>query len=107
GLVGVGLVGTAIPWPAVLAVLGALVMTGGTIGALGERQLARALAYALVGQIGFILAGLATGRPAGVAGVGLLLVGTAPAVLAASPAIAWFARRTGAPAVGDFPGMLG
>ncbi len=105
-LVSVILVGTAIPWPAVLAVLGAVVMTGGTIGALGERQLARALAYAAVGQIGFILAGLATGRPAGVAGVGLLLVGTAPAVLAAAISIGWFARLTGATALGDFAGMM-
>jgi NADH-quinone oxidoreductase subunit N len=105
-LVTVILVGTAIPWAALLAVLGAVVMTGGTIGALGERQLARALAYALVGQTGFILAGLAAGRPAGVAGVGLLLVGTAPGVLAAAIAIAWFARLTGASRLGDFAGMM-
>jgi NADH-quinone oxidoreductase subunit N len=105
-LVTVILVGTAIPWAALLAVLGAVVMTGGTIGALGERQLARALAYGLVGQTGFILAGLATGRPAGVAGVGLLLVGTAPGVLAAAISIAWFARLTGASGLGDFAGMM-
>ncbi len=105
-LVTVILVGTAIPWPAVLAALGAVVMTGGTIGALGERQLDRALAYALVGQTGFILAGLATGGPAGVAGVGLLLVGTAPGVLAAALPMGWFARLTGATRVGDFAGMI-
>jgi NADH-quinone oxidoreductase subunit N len=105
-LVTVTLVGTAIPWPAVLAVVGAVVMTGGTIAALGERQLARALAYALVGQIGFMLAGLATGRPAGVAGVGLLLVGTAPAILATAIPIGWFARLTGASGVSGFAGMM-
>jgi NADH-quinone oxidoreductase subunit N len=105
-LVTVILVGTAIPWPALLAVLGAGVMTGGTIGALGERQLARALAYALIGQTGFILAGLATGRPAGVAGVGLLLVGTAPAVLATAIPTGWFARLTGATGLADFAGMI-
>jgi NADH-quinone oxidoreductase subunit N len=97
---------SAIPWQAALAGLAVVVMTGGTIGALGERRLHRALAFAAAGQAGFILAGLAAVRqPSGVAGVTVLLVGSAPALLAAIIPAGWFADRAGARDLADVAGM--
>jgi len=60
-----------------------------------------------VGQLGFILAGLAAVRqPTGVAGAGVLLVGMAPALLAAAIPAGWFAEVTGAHALPEFSGMI-
>lgn len=97
----------AVPWQTVLAGLAAVVMTGGSIGALGERRLVRGLAYAAVGQAGFILAGLVAIRhPSGVAGASVLLVGVAPALLAAAIPAGWFAEVNGAQALTAFTGMI-
>jgi NADH-quinone oxidoreductase subunit N len=98
---------TAVPWATLLAGLATVLMVGGTIGALGERRLARALAFAGIGQAGFILMGLAAGRqPAGVAGVAVLLVGAAPATLAAGIATGRLADSAGARRLREFTGML-
>ncbi|HZC76500.1 MAG TPA: proton-conducting transporter membrane subunit, partial [Ktedonobacterales bacterium] len=76
---------TAVPWPVLLAGLATVLLVLGTMGALGERRLARAVAFAGLGQAGFILMGLAASRQrSGLAGVGVLLAGAAPAILAAT-----------------------
>lgn len=98
---------TALPWPTSLAGLATVLMVSGTIGALGERRLARALAFAGIGQAGFIVMGLAAGRQAsGVAGVAVLLVGAAPAILAAAIPTGRLAEYAGARRLTDFTGML-
>lgn len=106
-LVAVSLAATGIPWQVVLAGLAAVVMTGGTLGALGERRPMRALAFAGVGQAGFVLAGLASVRqPSGVVGVTVLLVGSAPALLAAAIPTGWFAQASGAQRLADLTGLV-
>jgi len=106
-LVALAFAGTAVPWQPLLAGLAAVVMTGATIGALGERRLVRSLAFAAVGQAGFILAGLVAIRhPTGAVGAGVLLVSVAPALLAACIPAGWFAEVSGAHALPAFAGMI-
>lgn len=106
-LVVLWLAASTIPWQPLLAGLAALVMTGGTLGALAESRVSRALALAAMGQAGFILAGLAAvGQPSGVAGVAVLLVGTPPVLLAVTIPTGRFADVTGARGLADFSGMI-
>jgi NADH-quinone oxidoreductase subunit N len=98
---------TAVPWPGLLAGLAAVLITGGTIGVLGERRLSRALAFAGIGQVGFILMGLAAARQAsGVAGVAVLLCGAAPAILAAAVPTGRLAESAGARRLHEFAGIV-
>ena len=52
----------------IMLVLGVLSMTVGMLPALVQRDIKRLLAYSSVGQIGFIIVGLALGTPLGIVG---------------------------------------
>jgi NADH-quinone oxidoreductase subunit N len=56
-------------WSPLLAVLAALTMTLGNVGALRQTDLKRLLAYSSVAHAGYLLVGLAAGNEAGLTGV--------------------------------------
>lgn len=94
-------------WQTLLAALAAVAMTGGTIGALGEPRLVRGLAFAGVGQSGFVLAALAAVRhPTGASAVAVLLVGLAPALLATAISSGRFSDVSADHTLASFAGMI-
>lgn len=60
-------------WPLLLAVLAALTMTVGNILALRQSSLKRLLAYSSIGQVGYLLVGIAAAPRSGLAVPGMLL----------------------------------
>ncbi|MFZ5918469.1 MAG: NADH-quinone oxidoreductase subunit N [Chloroflexota bacterium] len=77
-------------WSPLLAVLAALTMTLGNVGALRQTDLKRLLAYSSVAHAGYLLVGLAAGSEAGLGGVlfyllayGFMNVGAFAALMAA------------------------
>ena len=80
-------------WSPLLAVLAALTMTLGNVGALRQIDLKRLLAYSSVAHAGYLLVGLAAANEAGLAGVlfyllayGFMNVGAFAVVIAAARA---------------------
>jgi NADH-quinone oxidoreductase subunit N len=80
-------------WSPLLAVLAALTMTLGNVGALRQTDLKRLLAYSSVAHAGYLLVGLAAGNEMGLAGVlfyllayGFMNVGAFAVVIAAQRA---------------------
>jgi len=55
-------------WSLVLAVLAVVTMTLGNISAFLQKDLKRLLAYSSIGQVGYMLVGLAVGTPLGLTG---------------------------------------
>jgi NADH-quinone oxidoreductase subunit N len=80
-------------WSPLLAILAALTMTLGNLGALRQTDLKRLLAYSSVAHAGYLLVGLAAANQAGLAGVlfyllayGFMNVGAFAVVIAAERA---------------------
>jgi NADH-quinone oxidoreductase subunit N len=80
-------------WSLLLAVLAALTMTLGNVGALRQTDLKRLLAYSSVAHAGYLLVGLAAGDESGLAGVlfyllayGFMNIGAFAVVIAAQRA---------------------
>ncbi|MBI4200329.1 MAG: NADH-quinone oxidoreductase subunit N [Chloroflexi bacterium] len=103
-------------WQLVVAVLAAATMTLGNLVALAQRNIKRLLAYSSIGQVGYLLVGLAalgvispdssvTVSAAASNALVLHLVGYGVANLAAFVAVIAFYNATGKEEVQDFAGL--
>jgi NADH-quinone oxidoreductase subunit N len=63
----VALIGTQQSWGPAVAVLAAITIVAGNVGALGQSSLKRMLAYSSVGQAGYMLAGVVVATQLGIA----------------------------------------
>jgi len=63
----VALIGTQPSWGPAVAVLAAITIIAGNVGALGQSSLKRMLAYSSVGQAGYMLAGVVVASQLGIA----------------------------------------
>ena len=92
-------------WQIVLVVLAALTMTLGNLVALAQTNIKRMLAYSSVGQVGYLLMGVAAISPLASNGVILHLAGYGITNLAAFLCIIVFFNATGKENVPDFAGL--
>ncbi|MDO8749622.1 MAG: NADH-quinone oxidoreductase subunit N [Dehalococcoidia bacterium] len=103
-------------WQMVVAILAAATMTLGNLVALAQHNIKRLLAYSSIGQVGYLLVGLAalglvgsngdvTISPGASNAIILHLVGYGIANLAAFVAIIAFYNATGKDEVSDFAGL--
>ena len=92
-------------WQIVLVVLAALSMTVGNLVALAQSNVKRMLAYSSVGQVGYLLMGVAAMSPEAATGVIFHLAGYAVTSLAAFLCIIVFYNATGREGIRDFAGM--
>jgi len=70
----VALIGAQPSWGPAVAVLAAITIVAGNVGALGQSSLKRMLAYSSVGQAGYLLAGVVVGTKLGVSATVLYLI---------------------------------
>lgn len=70
----VALIGAHSSWAPAIAVLAAVTIVVGNVGALGQSSLKRMLAYSSVAQAGYMLAGVVVGSTLGVKAVALYLI---------------------------------
>jgi NADH-quinone oxidoreductase subunit N len=89
-----GLLPAADGWRTIIAALAAVSMTLGNLVALAQRNIKRMLAYSSVGQVGYLLMGIAALSPLASNGLILHLVGYAATNLAAFTALIAFYNRT-------------
>ena len=93
-------------WQIVLVVLAALTMTLGNLVALAQTNIKRMLAYSSVGQVGYLLMGVAAiSSPLASNGVILHLAGYGITNLAAFLCIIVFFNATGKEHISDFAGL--
>ncbi len=92
-------------WQIVLVVLAALSMTVGNLVALAQSNVKRMLAYSSVGQVGYLLMGVAAMSPEAATGVIFHLAGYAVTSLAAFLCIIVFFNATGREGIRDFAGL--
>ncbi len=92
-------------WQIVLVVLAALTMTLGNLVALAQSNIKRMLAYSSVGQVGYLLMGVAAISPVAATGVIFHLAGYAVTSLAAFLCIIVFFNATGKENIADFAGL--
>ena len=92
-------------WQIVLVVLAALTMTLGNLVALAQSNIKRMLAYSSVGQVGYLLMGVAAISPLASNGVILHMAGYAVTNLAAFLCIIVFYNATGKENIPDFAGL--
>ena len=92
-------------WRIIVAVLAAVTMTVGNLVAIAQRNIKRLLAYSSIGQVGFLLVGIAALSPLASQGIMLHLVGYAFTNLAVfGGGIAYF-NMTGKEEIADFAGL--
>ena len=95
-------------WRIVVAVLAAVTMTVGNLVALAQHNIKRLLAYSSIGQVGFLLLGIASlsaTSPLASNGVMLHLVGYAFTNLAVFAGVIAFFNMTGKEEIADFSGL--
>ncbi|MDP3063519.1 MAG: NADH-quinone oxidoreductase subunit N, partial [Chloroflexota bacterium] len=92
-------------WRWILAVMAALTMTVGNLVAIVQTNIKRLLAYSSIGQVGYLLVGVATLSSLSSQGVMLHLVGYAFTGLAAFGAIIAFYNATGKEEIADLAGL--
>ena len=93
-------------WQIVLVVLAALTMTLGNLVALAQTNIKRMLAYSSVGQVGYLLMGVAAiSSPLASNGVMLHLVGYAVTNMTVFVGIIAFFNMTGKEEIADFAGL--
>ena len=92
-------------WQLVVAILAAATMTLGNLVALAQRNIKRLLAYSSIGQVGYLLMGIAALSTAASNAVILHLVGYGIANLAAFVAVIAFYNATGKDEISDFAGL--
>lgn len=95
----------ALDWRTLLITLTVLTMTVGNLVALWQRNVRRLLGYTSVAQIGYVLMGLATASPRGVASVLYALFACALSTLGALAGMMAWAARGSADEIGDLAGM--
>ena len=92
-------------WQLVIAILAAVTMTVGNLVALTQHNIKRLLAYSSIGQVGYLLVGVAALSTAASNAVILHLVGYGIANLAAFVAIIAFYNVTSKDEIDDFAGL--
>ena len=92
-------------WYLVIAILAAVTMTVGNLVALTQHNIKRLLAYSSIGQVGYLLVGVAALSPAASNAVILHLVGYGIANLAAFVAVIAFYNVTAKDEIDDFAGL--
>ena len=92
-------------WQIIVAVLAAITMTVGNLVAIAQHNIKRLLAYSSVGQVGFLLVGIASLSPLASNGVMLHLVGYAVTNLVVFVGIIAFFNVTGKEEIADFAGL--
>ena len=92
-------------WQLLIAILAAVTMTLGNVVALAQENIKRLLAYSSIGQVGYLLVGIAALSAASSNAIILHLVGYGLANLAAFVAIISFYNITGKDNVRDFAGL--
>ena len=100
-----GLLPAADQWGPLIAGLAALTMVFGNLVALVQRNIKRMLAYSSVGQVGYLLMGVAALSPLASNGLVLHLVGYAVTNLAAFTAIIAFYNVSARDEIRDFAGL--
>ena len=94
-----------VDWQIIVAVLAAVTMTVGNLVAIAQHNIKRLLAYSSIGQVGFLLVGIAALSTLGSNGVMLHLVGYAFTNLAVFVGIIAFFNMTGKEEIADFAGL--
>ena len=102
-----GLLPAADQWRVLIAGLAAVTMVFGNLVALVQRNIKRMLAYSSVGQVGYLLMGIAALSPLASNGLILHLVGYAATNLVAFTAIIVFYNHSGNDEIPDFAGLAG
>ncbi len=97
--------GFAPGWMPILAVVAALSMVLGNLGALGQSSVRRLLAFSGVGHAGFLLAALLAGDGSGFRAVCFYVVIYGVATLGAFGAVSVVRRATGGDDLDDFAGL--
>ena len=95
-------------WRIIVAIMAAASMTVGNLVAIAQHNIKRLLAYSSIGQVGFVLVGVAalsTDSPLGSNSVMLHLVGYFMANLAVFGGIIAFYNMTGKEEISDFAGL--
>ena len=95
-------------WKIIVAVMAAATMTVGNLVAIAQHNIKRLLAYSSIGQVGFLLVGIASlsaTSPLASNGVMLHLVGYAFTNLAVFVGIIAFFNMTGKEEIADFSGL--
>jgi len=92
-------------WQLLIAILAAVTMTLGNVVALAQENIKRLLAYSSIGQVGYLLVGIAALSAASSNAIILHLVGYGLANLAAFAAVIAFYNITGKDNIRDFAGL--
>ncbi len=92
-------------WQLIIAAIAAVTMTLGNVVALAQSNIKRLLAYSSIGQVGYLLVGVAALSTAASNAVILHLVGYGLANLAAFVAVIAFYNATAKDGVSDFAGL--
>ena len=92
-------------WQIILVILAALTMTVGNLVALAQHNIKRMLAYSSIGQVGYLLMGVAALSPLASNGVILHLAGYGVTNLAAFMCVIIFYNATNKEEISDFAGL--
>jgi len=92
-------------WQIILVILAALTMTVGNLVALAQQNIKRMLAYSSVGQVGYLLMGVAALSPLASNGVIFHLVGYGITNLAVFMCVIIFYNSTDKEEISDFAGL--
>ncbi len=95
----------ALDWRTLLMAISALTMTIGNLGALGQKNVKRLLAYSSIAQIGYPLIGAVAASPQGVAAALLYLLAYVLSNLGIFAAVSIVNNQTGSDAIRDYAGL--
>jgi NADH-quinone oxidoreductase subunit N len=101
----VALVGTSGTWAPALAVLAAIAMIVGNVGALGQSSLKRLLAFSSVAQAGYMLVGVVVGTKLGVQATVFYVLAYVVMTAAAFAAVEAAERETGHDGMASIAGL--
>lgn len=97
--------GTRVAYPAVIAVVAAVAMTGGNLLALTQTSVRRMLAYSSIAQAGFALSAFTDLRRIGLSALVVFLVALALTSIGSFSALIAYARSVHSDAIRDLAGM--
>ena len=92
-------------WKIIVAIMAAVTMTVGNLVAIAQHNIKRLLAYSSIGQVGFLLVGIAALSPLASNGVMLHLVGYAFTNMAVFVGVIAFFNITGKEEIADLSGL--
>jgi NADH-quinone oxidoreductase subunit N len=92
-------------WELIFALLAAVTMTVGNLAALAQHNIKRLLAYSSVGQVGYLLVGVASLSWSSSNAIMLHLVGYGVTTMSAFVAVIAFYNATGKEEIKDFAGL--